>query len=171
MPDKPNLSVKTGDWATLAPHALPVRLRVFVQEQLVPIEMEVDQWDPMALHAVVFDEDGAALATGRLVSENPDGGSESTLSASANAVGRIGRVAVIAACRGQGIGKIVMAALIQAANEQGIKRLTLHAQSTASGFYEQLGFSPIGKIFEEAGIAHVEMWRYWITDETPEGIP
>lgn len=161
LTQNPKLSIKTGDWATLAPHALPVRLKVFVQEQLVPFEMEVDQWDPLALHAVVFDQDGAALATGRLVSEDLGEGSESASSTSADAVGRVGRVAVLAAYREQGIGKLVMAVLIQAANERGTKRLTLHSQITATGFYEQFGFKIVGKVFEEAGIPHVEMWRWW----------
>lgn len=159
MLSKPRVTVKTGDWATLAPHALPVRLRVFVQEQLVPIEMEVDEWDPLALHAVVFDEDGVALATGRLVFEQPGGGSESTLSSLANAVGRIGRMAVLATYRGQGLGRLVMATLIQAAREQGLAHLVLHAQQSAIGFYEQFGFRSVGEAFEEAGIPHIEMRR------------
>lgn len=159
MLSKPRVTVKTGDWATLAPHALPVRLRVFVQEQLALIEMEVDEWDPVALHAVVFDEDGVALATGRLVFEQPDGGSESTLSSLANAVGRIGRMAVLATYRGQGLGRLVMATLIQAAKARGMKRLTLHAQHMAVGFYEPFGFRSVGDAFEEAGIPHIEMWR------------
>ena len=159
MLSKPRVTVKTGDWATLALHALPVRLRVFVQEQLVPIEMEVDEWDPVALHAVVFDEDGVALATGRLVFEQPGGGSESTLSSLANAVGRIGRMAVLATYRGQGLGRLVMATLIQAAREQGLAHLVLHAQQSAIGFYEQFGFRSVGEAFEEAGIPHIEMRR------------
>lgn len=159
MLSKPRVTVKTGDWATLAPHALPVRLGVFVQEQLVPIEMEVDEWDPLALHAVVFDEDGVALATGRLVFEQPGGGSESTLSSLANAVGRIGRMAVLATYRGQGLGRLVMATLIQAAREQGLAHLVLHAQQSAIGFYEQFGFRSVGEAFEEAGIPHIEMRR------------
>lgn len=159
MTPKPKFSVKTGDWLTLAPYALPVRLKVFVQEQLVPLEMEVDQWDPLALHAVVFDQDGAALATGRLVSEQSGHGSEPTPSSPAIAVGRVGRVAVMAAYRGHGIGKLVMATFIQEAIERGIKQLTLHSQLTATGFYEQFGFRIVGNVFEEAGIPHVEMWR------------
>lgn len=159
MLSKPRLTVKTGDWATLASHALPLRLKVFVQEQAVPLEMEVDAWDPMALHAVVLDESGVALATGRLVFEQPGGVSQSTLSSSANTVGRIGRMAVLADYRGQGLGRRVIVTLIQAAKARGMKRLTLHAQQTAVGFYEKFGFIGVGEAFAEAGIAHIEMWR------------
>ena len=163
MTQKPNFRVQTGDWAALAAHALAVRLKVFVQEQLVPLDMEVDEWDPLALHAVVFDQDGAALATGRLVSKQSGDGAEPAPSASSSlsncTVGQVGRVAVLAACRGQGIGKLVMTCLIQEALERGIKRLTLHSQLTAIGFYENFGFRSVGKVFEEAGIPHVEMFR------------
>ncbi len=159
MSSKPRLTVKTGDWATLASLALPLRLRVFVHEQAVPLEMEVDEWDPMALHAVVLGESGEAFATGRLVVEQPGYVSKSTPSSSGNAVGRIGRVAVLATDRGQGLGRLVMVTLIQTANEKGIKRLTLHAQQSAVGFYERFGFFSVGEAFEEAGIAHIEMWR------------
>lgn len=167
MPNKPKLTVTTGDWATLAIHALPVRLTVFVQEQKVPLEMEVDECDPLALHTVVFDPDGLALATGRVVFVRPGDGSTFTPRASDNAVGKIGRVAVLAAHRGRGIGKLVMAALSQAAIEQGVEQLTLHSQLTATGFYEQIGFRRVGKCFEEAGIEHVEMWRSRVDVKTP----
>jgi len=152
------LTVKTGDWATLAAHALPVRLRVFVQEQQVPVEMEVDACDAWALHAVVFSEEGSALATGRLVSEKSGGDLKPTLSETAKSLGRIGRVAVLASHRGQGLGVLVMKTLIQAANDQRLGRLTLHAQQQAASFYEIFGFRVVGEVFEEAGIPHVEMW-------------
>ena len=162
MIQKPKFTVQTGDWATLAAHALAVRLKVFVQEQLVPLEMEVDEWDLLALHAVVFDQDGAALATGRLVSKQPGNGAEPAPSASSSSnctIGQVGRVAVLAACRGQRLGWLVMTTLIQAAKERGLMRLTLHAQQAATGFYEQFGFCSVGEAFEEAGIPHIEMWR------------
>lgn len=160
LSNKPNLTVTTGDWATLATHALPVRLSVFVREQLVPLEMEVDQWDRLALHAVVFDHAGAGLATGRLTAEKPGDGSEITPpAAAAGGVGRIGRVAVLSTHRGQGLGALVMKTLIQAASDQGYACLTLHAQLQAVAFYQKLGFIAAGKLFEEAGIPHVEMWR------------
>jgi len=152
------LTIKTGDWATLAAHALPVRLRVFVQEQQVPVEMEVDEWDAWALHAVVFGEEGSALATGRLVSKKSGGDFKPTLSDTAKSLGRIGRVAVLASHRGQGLGVLVMKTLIQAANDQRLSRLTLHAQQQATPFYETFGFRVVGEVFEEAGIPHVEMW-------------
>ena len=160
LPNKPRLTVTTGDWSTLATHALPVRLSVFVREQLVPLEMEVDQWDRLALHVVVFDHAGTGLATGRLTAENSGVGSETTpLAGAAGGVGRIGRVAVLSTYRGQGLGALVMKTLIQAASDQGFEVLTLHAQHQAVAFYEKFGFIAAGNLFEEAGIPHVEMWR------------
>ena len=61
--------IVSGDWATLAPDAAKVRTAVFVQEQGVPQEMEWDAHDPEALHVVVRNGLGQAVATARLVDQ------------------------------------------------------------------------------------------------------
>ena len=72
---------------------------------------------------------------------------------------RIGRMAVQAALRGQGVGRLVLHRLIEAARLRGDLEIVLHAQVSAQGFYERSGFAAHGPTFDEAGIPHVEMVR------------
>lgn len=131
-----------GSWSEMRTLALPVRLTVFVQEQAVPLELECDEFDEQALHALVTDRQGRAIATGRLLAD-----------------GRIGRLAVLAERRATGVGKRVLQALIDRAHVQGMARLHLHARVDAQPFYEKFGFSARGPVFDEAGSPHIEMVR------------
>ncbi len=138
------LQVRTGAWTLVGPQAAEVRTRVFVQEQGIPAEMEWDEDDATALHAVVTGPPGQALGTGRLLQAAPG-------------LAKIGRVAVLAECRGQGLGRLVMRTLMQAAADRGDREVVLHAQRSAEAFYCDLGFSPRGEPFDEVGIPHIEM--------------
>lgn len=129
-----------GDWSRLQADAQPVRYEVFVIEQKVPVELEWDDMDAASLHAVVYNEAGAAVATGRLL---PDG--------------HIGRMAVRAQERGKGIGGMVLSALVERARERGDAAVLLNAQIHAESFYARFGFMREGEEFMEAGIAHVTM--------------
>ncbi len=133
-----------GSWADLGPAASQVRTAVFVHEQKIPAEMEWDVADASAVHAVVFDAAGVPVATGRLLQHAPG-------------VGRIGRMAVLSALRGQHLGQQVLDALVQAAKDRGDHAVCLHAQTSAQGFYERLGFCPRGDVYAEVGIPHIEM--------------
>jgi predicted GNAT family N-acyltransferase len=128
----------------LGADAARVRTEVFIQEQAIPMEMEWDEADATALHAVVRNRLGQPLATGRLLTEAPG-------------VGRIGRMAVIRVMRGTQLGADVLKALLAAAWARGDREVVLSAQRSAAGFYARLGFEERGPDFEEAGIAHVEM--------------
>jgi predicted GNAT family N-acyltransferase len=130
------------DWSAARPLALPLRLTVFVAEQGVPLEMEEDEADPVAHHAVLRNSAGEVVATGRLL---PDG--------------HIGRLAVGRDRRGQGLGSRVLTALLAEAARLGMHRLELHAQTQAEGFYRRHGFVPAGEVFLEAGLPHVAMTR------------
>lgn len=141
--DKP-ADVKFGSWAELKPLALPVRLTVFVEEQGVPIELEQDEFDSQAMHAIMFDSTGQVIATGRLVLID-----ESTV--------KIGRLAVLKDHRGSGNGKHLLAALIAQAKALNARTVKLHAQCDAELFYRSFGFAAQGDIFMEAGIEHVLM--------------
>ena len=130
-----------ADW----PEVAALRTRVFVEEQGVPAEVEQDAQDATAVHALTEDEDGRVVATGRLLVR--DG----------RAV--IGRMAVDAAARGRGHGAAVLAELHRQAAVLGLPEVELHAQLTARGFYERAGYTAVGDVHEEAGIAHVTMRR------------
>lgn len=143
---EPMLDVKVGSWAELGADARRVRDEVFVVEQKIAPELEWDDADSSATHAVAFNRFGVPLATGRLLAPH-DG------------VARIGRMAVCHAVRSGGVGRLVLDALERAARDAGIRRLVLHAQTSARNFYARAGYVPHGEVFEEAGIAHIEMRR------------
>ncbi len=136
----------TGRWDELADAAAPLRTQVFVQEQGVPADMELDEADATAIHAVAFNRLGQPVATGRLLQARPG-------------VAKVGRMAVHQVLRGEGLGRQVLHALLKDAAARGDKEVELHAQRSAQKFYEGLGFSTHGDEFEEAGIAHIEMRR------------
>ena len=140
------VDVKLGDWDALGAAARTIRTEVFIGEQKIPMEMEWDEADRSALHAVAFNRLGLALATGRLLREAPG-------------IARIGRMAASQTVRGSGLGRAVLDALMQAARERGDSEAVLNAQTSASAFYARAGFTPRGPVFDEAGIAHVEMTR------------
>ena len=142
----PMVRVKTGDWAAMGEHAGRIRTDVFLDEQRIPAEMEWDDADRVAIHAVAYNGLDQPVATGRLLQHSPG-------------VARIGRMAVHRALRGGGVGRQVLNALVAAAAARGDREVTLNAQRSAEDFYRRLGFVPRGAAFEEAGIAHIEMVR------------
>jgi predicted GNAT family N-acyltransferase len=133
--------VHAADW----PEVVALRTRVFVEEQGVPAEIEQDQRDATAVHALARDDDGRVVATGRLLVR--DG----------RAV--VGRMAVDAAVRGRGYGAAVLAELHRQALALGLAEVELHAQVGARGFYERAGYTAVGEEYLEAGIVHVTMRR------------
>jgi YbgC/YbaW family acyl-CoA thioester hydrolase len=142
--------IRTGDWSTLGADAAKLRSAVFVQEQGIPLEMEWDEADSMAVHAVAYNGLGQGIATGRLVRHS---------SAAGKNVGKIGRMAVHRALRGAHFGQAILQTLMQAAQQRGDAEVMLYAQRSAEGFYQRLGFAPRGQPFDEVGIAHIEMFK------------
>jgi YbgC/YbaW family acyl-CoA thioester hydrolase len=140
------VQMRTGGWPELGEAASLIRSRVFVEEQRIPAEMEWDEADATAVHALAYNRLGQPVATGRLLQPKPG-------------VARIGRMAVHQALRGSGVGRQVLNALLSVATARGDREAVLHAQRTAVDFYSGLGFTPRGEPFEEAGIAHIEMAR------------
>jgi predicted GNAT family N-acyltransferase len=139
---EPAIEVRLGAWIDLREEAAPIRYAVFVDEQKVPAEIELDDWDALSLHALALDAQGRVLGTGRLL---PDG--------------HIGRMAVRQEARGTGVGARVLDALIDKARELGYPELVLNSQTHAMPFYARAGFTPEGDEYEEAGIPHRTMRR------------
>ena len=136
------IRVELGDWTAMRAGAEPVRYAVFVEEQKVPPEIELDDFDPVSLHALAFDRAGRLLGTGRLL---PDG--------------HVGRMAVLRQARGTGVGSALLAALLQAARARGDREVALSAQTHAIPFYERFGFVAEGEEYDDAGIPHRRMRR------------
>lgn len=131
--------VRVGSWEALAAVVTPIRFRVFVDEQGVPAEMELDEFDEVSCHALAL-AGADPVGTGRLL---PDG--------------HIGRMAVLADWRGRGVGTALLEALIVEAARRGMVRLALSAQTHALGFYTRFGFEPEGEVYDEAGLPHQAM--------------
>jgi YbgC/YbaW family acyl-CoA thioester hydrolase len=138
------LDVQLGSWATLGMHAKAIRTEVFIDEQRIAADLEWDEADHDAQHAVAFNRMGLPLATGRLLTHAPG-------------VARIGRMATRSILRGSNVGWEVLDALVAAARTRGDGEVLLNAQLTAQAFYARAGFRPYGTVFEEAGIPHIEM--------------
>ena len=130
-------------WQKAFKQAYVIRQKVFIEEQGVPQEMELDEFDPIASHALAFQGD-QCIGTGRLI--------ETTQNA-----GQIGRMAVLAGFRGNGTGKAILMALIELARSQKMSSISLHSQVSAIPFYEKFGFIAQGSVYEEAGIPHRNM--------------
>lgn len=138
---EPPLLIELLPWERARAHAAPIRFAVFVEEQGVPREIELDEQDALSLHAVVFSRE-KAVATGRLL---PDG--------------HIGRMAVLRDWRGRGIGSILLKELVKVAQQRGDPEVMLSAQVHAVPFYLAHGFVPEGGEYLEAGIRHQAMKR------------
>ena len=128
-------------WEEARAHASPIRFTVFVEEQGVPREIELDEHDSQSVHVLAFD--GAqAVGTARLL---PDG--------------HIGRMAVLKDWRGRGIGALLLKSLVERAKARGDAEVALSAQVHAVPFYRAHGFVPQGDEYLEAGIRHQAMKR------------
>jgi predicted GNAT family N-acyltransferase len=136
-----SVRIRLADFAADYDDLHRIRFAVFVDEQCVPPELELDDRDPLCLHVLAFDA-AQAVATGRLDVAYD---------------GKIGRVAVLPSHRRTGVGTLVMDRLHALAREHGLARVWCNAQLTAAPFYERLGYRVAGAPFEEAGIAHVRM--------------
>jgi YbgC/YbaW family acyl-CoA thioester hydrolase len=145
-----------ADPATQTKRAVPPQLRAVIEHYEAGgevVELRVGDWATLgrdaarlrtAVHAVAYNRLGLPVSTGRLLQPAPG-------------EGRIGRMAVDRVVRGQRWGRMVLDALVQAARARGDALVTLHAQSSAEGFYRRAGFETEGAPYEEAGIAHVTM--------------
>lgn len=121
---------------------IAVRHEVFVVEQEVPVELELDGTDAECRHLLAFDAEGGAIGTARMLPN-----------------GHIGRIAVVESRRRQSVGSRLVAALVESAREAGLASVELDSQVHALGFYQKLGFEPRGEVFMEAGIPHQTMFR------------
>ena len=134
-----------------------LRHEVFVVGQDVPEELERDDLDATADHAVAR-RDGTVVGTGRLIDGQTDDDGR-LVPGTSGQVGTIGRMAVAEAARGTGTGRALLDLLVARAGERGLPVVELHAQVHALGFYERAGFTPFGEVYLEAGIEHLGMRR------------
>ena len=138
---KANIKIRIADWENDKKTLATIRRLVFIEEQGVPEDMEWDEFDISSTHFLVTCN-GKNIASARL---KPDG--------------QIGRMAVLAEHRNQGIGSKLLQFILAQAAEQKLTKIRLHAQLEAIPFYEKQGFIASGDIFYEANIPHREMFK------------
>ena len=135
-----DVEIRIVDWASYREALSSIRHTVFVEEQGVPVELELDGEDASARHAAAFSDDGRLVGTGRML-----------------ASGKIGRMAVSQSMRRQGIGRALLDALVAEAKRLKLEEVSLGAQLPAVAFFERAGFKAYGDIFLDAGIDHKMM--------------
>lgn len=126
-------------------HALSIRKRVFVDEQKVPVELEVDDLETKTLHVVGY-FDGKPSVTARIFEKEPH-------------VYKVQRVAVLKDFRKLGNGYKLMEEIENYSKSLGGKKLKLDSQDHAIPFYEKVGFKVHGEGFMDAGIPHHTMTK------------
>ena len=123
--------------------AFNVRKAVFVEEQGVPVHLEIDEYDETAFHFIVNDGE-RTIAAARLREISPQ-------------FGKVERVCVLEEYRGKRLGALIMATVEEYAKNIPWKKLKLHAQSYAVPFYEKLGYVVTSPEFTDANMPHRAM--------------
>lgn len=139
----PGITIRSVDFAAGEPDLRAVRFEVFVDEQRVPAEIEMDDRDPDCVHFLALE------------GERPVG----TVRIDLGKAGKVGRLAVLADFRGRGIGTALMEACHAVARSRGLETVWCHAQVAAEPFYRSLGYLAEGEQFDEAGIPHRRMTK------------
>lgn len=125
--------------------AYEIRKKVFVLEQGVPLENEIDQFESSSTHVIGYDNLQSPFATGRFRTYKNGA--------------KIERVAILASHRKLGYGKSLMQFIEASAKEADYHTLTLNAQCHAQHFYETLGYTTFGDVFLEENIEHIVMTK------------
>lgn len=118
-----------------------IRKEVFIKEQKVPYEIEINGEDKNAEHFLAFYEN-KPVGCARIRKNNYT---------------KIERLAILKKYRNKGFGKKFFQFLIDYCKKRGDKKIVIHSQLYITDFYKRFGFKSIGKTFYEAGIKHVKM--------------
>ncbi|NBI28765.1 GNAT family N-acetyltransferase [Chengkuizengella marina] len=122
--------------------AYKVRMDVFVEEQKVPPEIEIDEFEQESTHVVIY-EKGKPIATGRI--------------READGYGKLERICVLKSHRKFGLGKMIMDELESVGRKMELKQFKLNAQTQAESFYQKQGYKTVSGEFLDANIPHVTM--------------
>ena len=134
------VAVRVVEWAEAQRDIRSIRKAVFIEEQGVPAELDLDDLDRDCLHVLACDEQGQPIGTARMRED-----------------GKIGRMAVLKPRRGRGVGRALLQALLKEAGRRRLSLVYLASQIQEIGFYEKHGFQITGDIFLDASIPHRNM--------------
>lgn len=124
--------------------AYNVRTAVFVDEQNVPPEEELDAFDEQAIHLIGYDTD-KPIAASRV--------------RFADSYGKLERICVLKDQRGKSNGAQMIESMESIIKNEGYTKAKLNAQTHAIDFYQRLGYKVISGEFMDAGIPHVAMTK------------
>ena len=123
--------------------AVNIRRSVFIKEQGVTEEEEIDEWEDTCLHVLaVLNKNPVGCARIRFLDNKA----------------KLERIAVLKAYRGKGYGRELTNYLLRYCLRKKIQDIYLHAQWRTRDFYRKLGFQPVGSKFKEANIEHIKMF-------------
>lgn len=126
---------------------IEIRKKVFVEEQGVPVELEVDEMDSPGsgcLHFLLIDDEGRPFGTFRGYFED-----EKTV--------HLQRFCILKEHRSKGMGREAFRCAADIFSDRGAEKLTFGAQCSAIGFYEKCGCRVVSDLFMDAGIPHRTM--------------
>jgi len=135
-----NFHVEQTSWQKHRKELIALRTRVFINEQLVPPDLEWDGYDTDCWHVIALTDSGTCIGTGRMLYD-----------------GHIGRMCVLPDFRFHGVGSALLSTLHDVARTQGVHSVFLHAQTSAIPFYKKHGYMISSEEFMDAGIPHVCM--------------
>lgn len=138
------LIIETAETKKQLDDAFSVRYTVFVEEQNVPAEEEIDKYEQESVHVVAYDNN-IPVGAGRM--------------RKGSGFIKVERICVLAAYRKTGAGRYIMRAIETIGKEQQFTEAKLHAQTQAVPFYEKLGYTITSDTFIDAGIPHVAMTK------------
>jgi len=125
--------------------AFDVRRKVFVEEQGISEDIELDEHDREALHIIARDGE-KVIGTARVLFLVPS-------------QAKIERMAILKPFRGKGTGSKIISFLDETLRNRQINQVFLHAQYPVVDFYRSCGFEESGSPFREAGIRHIKMQK------------
>ncbi|MGX7348709.1 GNAT family N-acetyltransferase [Dolosicoccus paucivorans] len=124
-------------------HALEIRKAVFIKDQGIDPQLELDGQDDLYYHVVGYDQEQPICVARIKIDRN---------------ILTVQRVAVLSHYQRQGVGRQLMNEIKQFGQSQSVTQLFLSAQHTAVPFYESLGYTVVeGSQHMDAGILHFDM--------------
>lgn len=136
------MNVKIAETRREKENAFRIRTKVFVDEQHVPPDLELDELDESSIHFVGI-LNGKPISASRLRFVDD--------------YGKLERICILKEHRGQSYGKQMIHKMEKVIQEKGFFKAKLNAQTHAIEFYKKLGYHVVSNEFMDAGIPHVAM--------------
>jgi len=138
-----SLEIKFADNKKELDKIILIRKTVFVEEQNVPLDLELDGLDDAAKHIIAY------------LGEKPVGCARLRIN---KKKAKLERVAILKDYRYKGFGSQIVNSVIDYCRNNNLREIYLHSRIDTTDFYKKLGFKTRGKVFLDAGIKHVEMF-------------